>query len=96
VGTLEVLPGIAAAVDRRVPLLIDSGIRRGCDVFKALALGADAVFLGRPYMWALTVGGEAGVRECLMNFSADLDLTCALAGKSRVSEISAADLIAAR
>jgi len=96
VGTLEMLPSIAAAVGGRVPLLFDSGIRRGCDVFKAIALGANAVLLGRPCMWALTVGGEAGVREYLMNFSADLDLTFALAGKSRVSEVSAVDLIAAK
>ncbi|MEI6339613.1 MAG: alpha-hydroxy-acid oxidizing protein, partial [Verrucomicrobiota bacterium] len=66
-GTLDVLPGVVAAVGGRVPVLFDSGIRRGCDVFKAIALGANATLLGRPYMWALTVGGEAGVREYLMN-----------------------------
>jgi len=96
VGTLTLLPGIADAVAGRVPLLFDGGIRRGCDVFKALALGADAVLLGRPYLWALAVGGETGVRDFLQNFSADLDLTCALAGKSRIDEVTAADLLAAQ
>lgn len=96
VGTLDMLPAIAEAVAGRAPVLLDSGIRRGCDVFKAVALGATAVLLGRPFMWALTVGGEAGVREYLMNFSADIDLTFALAGKSKLSDVGPADLRAAQ
>ena len=54
------------------------------------------MLLGRPYLWALAVGGETGVRDFLQNFSADLDLTCALAGKSRIDEVTAADLLAAQ
>jgi len=92
VGTLEVLPDVAEAVNGRVPILFDSGIRRGCDVFKALALGADAVLVGRPFMWALAVGGEEGVREFLLNFTADIDLTFGLAGKRNVQEIRREDL----
>lgn len=95
VGTLDVLPGIVDAVAGRAPVLLDGGIRRGCDVFKALALGARAVLLGRPCMWALAVGGEEGVREFLRNFGADLDLTFALAGKCRATEGGAGDLVPA-
>ena len=91
VGTLEVLPEVVAAVDGRVPVLFDSGIRRGCDVFKALALGATAVLVGRPYLWALTVGGEAGVRQWLLNLAADFDLTAGLAGKRRLAQIDRGD-----
>jgi len=92
VGTLEVLPEVVEAVDGRVPVLFDSGIRRGCDVFKALALGARAVLVGRPYLWALTVGGEAGVRQWLKNLSADFDLTLGLAGRRRAVEIERGDV----
>jgi len=92
IGTLDALPGVVEAVGEHVPVLLDSGIRRGCDVFKAVALGARAVLLGRPFMWALTVGGEAGVREYLNHFHADIDLTFALAGKASVAEVSVEDL----
>lgn len=92
IGTLDALPDVVAAVDDRAPVLLDSGIRRGCDVLKAVALGAKAVLLGRPYMWALTVGGETGVREHLKNFGADIDLTFALAGKRCVGEVTREDL----
>lgn len=95
VATLDALPGIVAAVAGRVPVLLDGGVRRGCDAFKALALGASAVLLGRPCLWALAVGGEPGVREFLANFGADLDLTFALAGKSRATGGRADDLVAA-
>jgi isopentenyl diphosphate isomerase/L-lactate dehydrogenase-like FMN-dependent dehydrogenase len=61
-------------------VLFDGGIRRGADVFKALALGARAVLLGRPYCWGLAIGGEPGVREVLRNLLADVELTLALAG----------------
>jgi len=86
-ATLDVLPGIAAAVGDRVPVLLDSGIRGGADVFKALALGARAVLIGRPYCYGLAIAGGAGVREVIQNFLADLDLTMALTGHGRVEEI---------
>jgi isopentenyl diphosphate isomerase/L-lactate dehydrogenase-like FMN-dependent dehydrogenase len=87
VGTLDALPAIAAAVDGRIPVLFDSGIRSGADAFKALALGARAVLLGRPYVYGLALAGEEGVREVVTNFIADFDLTMGLAGCSSVAEI---------
>ena len=70
------------------PLLVDSGVRSGADAFKALALGATAVGIGRPYAYGLAIAGEAGVREVLQNFAADFDLTLGLAGCRSVAEIS--------
>ena len=70
-----------------MPVLLDSGIRGGADAFKALALGATAVLLGRPYVYGLAIAGEAGVREVLQNFKADFDLTMGLAGCRSVAEI---------
>lgn len=90
---MDVLPEIVDAVGGTFPVLFDSGIRRGCDVFRALALGARAVLVGRPYMWALAVGGEQGVSDWLGNLLADMDLTLALSGKRRLSEISRSDLL---
>ncbi len=87
IATLEALPGIAEAVDGRMKILFDSGIRSGADAFKAIALGADAVCIGRPYAYALSVAGEAGVRECLQNFKADFDLTMGLSGCCSIAEI---------
>jgi len=87
IATLEALPAIAAAVDGRVPVLLDSGIRGGADVFKALALGARAVCVGRPYVYALALAGRAGVLELLRNLIADFELTMGLAGCSSVGEI---------
>jgi 4-hydroxymandelate oxidase len=79
-STISVLPQIVAAVAGRIPLFVDSGFRRGTDVFKALALGADAVFLGRPVMWALAVGGEAGVTAAINLLVDELRTTMQLAG----------------
>ena len=86
-STIEALPGIAAAIDGRVPIVLDSGVRSGADAFKALALGATAVGIGRPYAYALAIAGEAGVRELLQNLMADFDLTLGLAGCRSASEI---------
>ena len=68
-------------------MLLDSGVRSGADVFRALALGAAAVGLGRPYVWGLAVGGENGVREVIRNLRAEFDLTLGLAGVASVGEI---------
>lgn len=87
IATLEALPGIVKAVDGRIPILLDSGVRGGADAFKAIALGASAVLIGRPYVYALAIGGEAGVRELIANFDADFDLTMGLAGCRSVAEI---------
>jgi lactate 2-monooxygenase len=93
IGSLEALPAVVDAVGGAVPVLFDSGIRRAADCVKALALGASAVLLGRPYMWALTVAGEAGVRELLWNLLAELDVTLSLCGKRCVAELSRDDLV---
>jgi lactate 2-monooxygenase len=87
IATVDALPAITEAVDGRVPVLLDSGLRGGADIFKALALGATAACIGRPYLWGLAVGGEAGVREVLRNFIAEFDLTMGLGGCRSVSEI---------
>ena len=85
VASLDALEEVRAAVD--VPLLVDGGVRGGADVVKALALGADAVLLGRPYAYGLAVGGEEGVRAVLEQFAAETDLTLALAGARDVAEL---------
>ena len=70
-----------------MPVLLDSGVRGGADVFKALALGARAVLVGRPYAYALAVAGEEGVRATIRNLVADFDLTLGLAGCASVAEL---------
>jgi lactate 2-monooxygenase len=87
VATIEALPAVAEAVQDKVPILLDSGVRSGADVFKALALGATAIGIGRPYCYALAVGGETGVRELLANWLADFELTMALAGCKNVEQV---------
>lgn len=93
IASLDALPPIAAAVGGELAVLFDSGVRGGADVLKALALGADAVCLGRPYVWGLTLGGQAGVEAVLKMTLGELDLTMALCGLTRPSEITA-DLLA--
>jgi lactate 2-monooxygenase len=87
IATIDALPGVVEAVGGRIPVLLDSGIRGGADTFKALALGAAAVLLGRPYVYGLAIAGEDGVREVLQNFMADFDLTMGLAGCRSIAEI---------
>jgi lactate 2-monooxygenase len=89
IASLDALPAIVEAVGGRVPVLLDSGIRGGADVFKALALGATAVLIGRPYCYGLAIAGEAGVREVIQNFVADLDLTLGLTGHPAVADVGA-------
>jgi lactate 2-monooxygenase len=93
IATLDALPPIVEAVDGRIPVLLDSGIRGGADIFKALALGARAVLLGRPHVYGLALAGEAGVREVVTNFMADFDLTMGLAGCRSVGEIGREALV---
>jgi isopentenyl diphosphate isomerase/L-lactate dehydrogenase-like FMN-dependent dehydrogenase len=88
IGALRALPGVVNAVQGGVPVLFDSGIRRGADAFKAIALGAKAVLLGRPYVWGLAVAGEQGVRDVLLNFLSDFDLTVALSGYASCAELT--------
>ncbi|RKT52969.1 lactate 2-monooxygenase [Saccharothrix australiensis] len=88
VGSLDVLPGIADAVGERVEVLFDSGVRSGADVVKALALGARAVLVGRPFAYGLAHGGEVGVRHVLRCLLADFDLTLGLSGHRSPAELS--------
>jgi lactate 2-monooxygenase len=87
IGSLDALPGVVEAVAGRIPVLLDSGVRGGADTFKALALGAAAVLIGRPYVYGLALRGETGVREVIRNFVADFDLTLGLAGCVSVSDV---------
>lgn len=87
VSTLEMLPVIARVTKGQIPVLLDSGIRGGADAFKALALGATAVCIGRPYVYGLALAGEQGVREVLQNFLADFELTMGLAGCKSIEEV---------
>ncbi|RBI64217.1 alpha-hydroxy-acid oxidizing protein [halophilic archaeon] len=96
IGVLEALPDVVDAVDGRVPVLFDSGVRRGADAFRAIALGADAVLLGRPYAYGLAVDGANGVRSVLANFLADLDLTLALSGYDAVADVDRSAVVDAR
>jgi lactate 2-monooxygenase len=88
VASLDALPAVAAEVAGRVPVLFDSGIRSGADVAVALALGADAVLLGRPWVYGLALAGEAGVRAVVENVVAELDLTMGLAGVACVGQLT--------
>jgi len=87
IASLDALPAIAEAVGDELAVLFDSGVRSGSDVLKALALGADAVCLGRPYIWGLALDGQAGVETVLKMGLAELDLTMALCGLTRLEEI---------
>ena len=87
VPTLEVLPEIADRVAGRVPIVFDSGVRQGSDAAIALALGATAVAVGRPYAYGLGVAGEAGAREALRNVLAELDITLGLSGHTAVRDL---------
>ena len=87
IASLDALPGIVEAAGEQLTVLLDSGVRSGADVLKALALGADAVLLGRPYLWGLALGGQDGVETVLRMMLAELDLTMALSGYTRPSEL---------
>jgi isopentenyl-diphosphate delta-isomerase len=87
VAALDQLPAVVEAVGDDADVLFDSGIRRGADVLKALALGADAVLLGRPYVYGLALDGADGVREVCENFLADLDLATGLVGCADVADV---------
>jgi isopentenyl diphosphate isomerase/L-lactate dehydrogenase-like FMN-dependent dehydrogenase len=87
-GSLDALPAIAEAAGNDLTILFDSGIRSGADAIKALALGADAVCLGRPYIWGLALEGQQGVETVLKMVLAELDLTLALCGYTRPDQLS--------
>jgi lactate 2-monooxygenase len=86
-GALDALVPIVAAVGSRLAVLFDSGVRGGADMLKALALGAEAVLIGRPYVYGLALGGQAGVRHVLRSLRQEFELTMRLAGLARLSEL---------
>jgi 4-hydroxymandelate oxidase len=88
VAGLDALPAVVAAVQGRVPVLVDGGVRRGTDILIALALGAQAVLLGRPVHWGLAVGGEAGVRQVLELLQTELERDLTLCGLANVGEVT--------
>ena len=95
-GTIHVLPRIADAVGGKLAVLFGSGARTGTDVFRALALGAEAVVIGRPYVHGLALGGEDGVRHMLRTLLAELEITLAIAGVANHRELGPGALVHAR
>ena len=89
-GTIDMLPQVADAVGDRLEIYLDGGVRKGADVLKALALGARAVFVGRPIFWGLSVGGEDGVRHCLEILRAELSVAMGLCGVTDVKRVDRA------
>ena len=88
IAALDALPDVVAAIDERAPVLLDSGIRSGADVFTAVALGARAVLLGRPFAWGLALAGEEGVRQVISDVIGEFDLTLGLTGHTAVDQLS--------
>jgi lactate 2-monooxygenase len=88
VAAIDALSEVVKVAKGRLPVLFDSGIRSGSDVFKALALGASAICLGRPYVYGLAIAGEQGVREVIQNILAEFDLTMGLAGCATLEDVA--------
>lgn len=88
IGSFDALPGIVKVINERIPVLFDSGVRGGADVFKALAMGAKGVCIGRPYVYGLAINGQQGVYDVLRNFMADFELTMGLSGCRNIKEIT--------
>lgn len=91
-ASIAVLPAIARAVGAQTEVLMDGGVRSGADIFKALALGARGVLIGRPWVWALAAEGQAGVAQLLAHWQRELQLTMALTGTTRVADIGLQNL----
>ena len=86
-GTIEALPLVAERVSGRVPILVDGGIRRGTDVLKAIALGASAVLIGRPYLYGLSIAGSKGVASVVNILRHELEIAMALSGRASIGAI---------
>jgi isopentenyl diphosphate isomerase/L-lactate dehydrogenase-like FMN-dependent dehydrogenase len=95
-GTVESLPEVVRGAAGRIPVLMDGGVRRGTDVYKALALGASAVGIGRPYAWGLAAFGQQGVERVLDILNMELRLAMVGCGARSIGEISAASMIDTR
>lgn len=87
-SAIEALPGVVVAVDGRMPVLMDGGVRRGVDVVRALILGATACLIGRPQLWGLSVAGEAGVSRILEIYRSEIDRAMGLCGVTRLADLS--------
>jgi 4-hydroxymandelate oxidase len=91
-GTIEALPEIVEAVQGRVPILLDSGVRRGTDIVKAIAMGAAAVLIGRPYIYGLALAGQEGVRRVVEILQMELEMAMALCGRPDIPSIDSSAL----
>jgi len=87
IASLDALPGVLDAVGGVVPVLLDSGVRTGADVVKAVSLGAAAVLYGRPYIYGLGLGGQAGVEHVLRCLLGEMDVTMALSGRRTLADL---------
>ncbi len=87
-STIEALPEVVDAIGGRIPVIVDGGFRRGTDIFKALALGADAIAIGRPYLWGLGSFGQEGVETVLDLLKRELEIVMRQAGTVRISDIN--------
>ena len=96
IASVRALPAVVKAVNGAIPVLLDGGIRRGSDIFKAVALGASAVLIGRPHLWGLSVAGKDGVQWVLEMLHGELDRTMGLAGASNIEEIRTGQFMKAR
>ena len=96
IASARALPAVVQAVNGAIPVLLDGGIRRGSDIFKAVALGASAVLIGRPHLWGLSVAGKDGVQWVLEMLHGELDRTMGLAGASNIEEIRSGQFMKAR
>jgi isopentenyl diphosphate isomerase/L-lactate dehydrogenase-like FMN-dependent dehydrogenase len=92
-SAIGALPGVVAAVNGRAEVLLDSGVRRGTDVVKAIALGAKAVLIGRPYLYGLAVEGQAGIENVLQIFRAEIERTLMLMGVKSLRDLTLAHLL---
>src|SRR4029079_12046594 len=88
IASLDALPAVAEAVDGKVPILLDGGVRRGTDVLIAMAMGATAVGIGRPVIWGLAVDGQAGVGNVLDLLTNELENAMALAGAPTIADLT--------
>jgi L-lactate dehydrogenase (FMN-dependent) and related alpha-hydroxy acid dehydrogenases len=86
-ASLDVLPAIADQVQQRIPLLLDGGVRRGTDIFKALALGASAVLIGRPYLHGMAVAGPAGVSRVIEILCTEFEMAMGMAGCTSLARL---------
>nr|WP_304219476.1 alpha-hydroxy acid oxidase [Fredinandcohnia onubensis] len=93
IAAIDALPHIVEEIKGEIPVLFDSGIRRGSDIVKALTLGADAVFIGRPFVYGLAAAGQKGVEKVIGNFIQDTKVSIALAGVSCVKDLKTIELI---